>query len=337
MKYVQLGKTGLTVSRTSFGVLPLQRTPIDEAVRILRRAYEADINYYDTARAYTDSEEKIGKAFAGMRHKVVIATKSGASDLKTLEEHIKTSLKNLQTDYIDVFQFHNPKALPDDEMYTYVDKLRKAGTIRHIGITFHPRTLAEEAIASGQYETLQYPFSSLSDNSEEELVKLCEKAGIGFVAMKAMAGGLIRNVPANFAWIRRFENVVPIWGIQHMHELEEFLELEEREPALTQEMLDDIEKDRAELSGRFCRGCGYCKPCQADIPLEMACRMDLFLNRAVWQNMVTPEWREHMAKIPNCTGCGACETRCPYGLSPQEMIKYQWSYYQDFINTHTHP
>ena len=167
MDKVRLGKTDLWVTKTAFGVLPLQRTPVDEAVKILRKAYDAGINYYDTANAYTDSEKKIGLALSDVRHNIVISTKSGAHDKKTVTAHIENSLRMLKTDYIDIFQFHNPAELPDPEdengAFAAALEAKKKGYIRHIGITNHRLAVAIAAVKSGNFETMQFPFSYISD------------------------------------------------------------------------------------------------------------------------------------------------------------------------------
>ena len=331
MKYTILGKTGLRVSRTAFGALPIQRVDDGTAVEILHRAYDGGINFYDTARAYSDSEHKLGLAFCDRRDKIVIASKTSGTTPAELQSQLETTLGNLRTDYLDLLQFHNPKALPDDGMMAWVTDVMSKGYVRHIGITFHPAGLARDAVRSGLFETLQYPFSCLSGDEEVTLAQSCADAGMGFIAMKAMAGGLISNVPANFAYIRQYEHIVPIWGVQRMSELEQFLGLEEGSGMSPQDMQSGIIADRAALDGRFCRGCGYCKPCPAEIPLEMASRMDLFLRRGVWQDLLSPAWQKQMAKIEDCISCGACNTRCPYGLEPQKLIIEQWEYYQNFM------
>ena len=328
MEKMRLGNTGILATRTAFGVLPLQRRSRDDAVRILRRAYDAGINYYDTARGYTDSEEKIGLAFDGMRHDVYIATKSGARDAKSLREQLETSLGMLRTDYVDLFQFHN--YMPTDELLEVARGFVKEGKARHVGLTLHARGTALEAVASGKFETLQFPFSSISDEEDAALVKSCEAAGMGFIAMKAMAGGLIRDVEANFAFIRSFGSVLPIWGVQHMEELEQFIRLDAAPPELDAARLASIEADKAELCGQFCRGCGYCMPCPVGIELSMVCRMDLLLGRAVAANFLTPEWRAKMAMAANCLDCRACAARCPYHLKPYELARRQLSYYESF-------
>lgn len=333
MEYVKLGRTELSVSRTSFGVLPLQRVDMSTAAKILRKAYDNAINFYDTARNYTDSEEKIGHALASVRKDIVIATKTKATTVEAMQKDMDTSLNNLKTDYVDIYQFHDPKEvpLPGSPLYEQMLKFKKEGKVRFIGFTSHSLDRAIQATESGAYDTMQFPFSALSAERDHTIVEVCKQHNVGFIAMKAMAGGLIRHVAANFSYIRRFENVVPIWGIQREEELDEFLALENNPPVFDTKLEEQTQLDRQELSDKFCRGCGYCEPCPVGIPLNMACRMDLFLTRGPWPRMITPEWQQDMRKILDCTNCKACAPRCPYNLVPYEILKYQYEFYENFV------
>ncbi len=335
MDTIKLGSTGLTVSRTGFGCLPMQRVSFDEAKELLLYAFEHGVTFFDTARGYTDSEAKLGYAFSGMREKIVIATKSGAKTGAALEADLETSLKELGTDYIDVYQFHNTPFVPmpggADGLYDAALRAKAAGKIRHIGITSHSLARATQAVESGLFETLQFPFNHLSTAGEIALVKLCREKNVGFICMKGMSGGLVTNARIPFAYIRQFENAVPIWGIQRMREIEEFIAYSENPPMLTDALLAEIEKDRKELSGAFCRGCGYCLPCPVGIPIQMANRMRELLARSPSDNWLSPMWREGMEKIEDCTKCGACEKKCPYGLKPFETLPTQLAAYRAFI------
>jgi aryl-alcohol dehydrogenase-like predicted oxidoreductase len=335
MEYVALGKSGLIVSRTAFGALPVQRvSDMSEAVALVRGAYDGGINFFDTARAYTDSEDKLGKAFAKIRKDVVIATKSAARTSEALMRDLETSLDCLMTDYIDLYQLHNPSFVPvpggADGLYDALAAAKSAGKIRSIGITNHSRALAREAAESGLYDTIQYPFSCLSDSLDEELARACADREVGFIAMKALAGGLISNVRGAFSWIRQYENVVPIWGIQRKEELAEFLELERDPPPFDEELRLAVEADRAELSGSFCRGCGYCLPCPQNIPINNANRMRELLRRSPPDQWLTPEWEELMSRIETCTKCGTCGKRCPYGLKPWETLPGHLAFWRDY-------
>ena len=338
MEKVLLGNTGLLVTRTALGCLPIQRVDFDTARAILRRAYDGGINFFDTARAYSDSEEKVGYSLADVRDNIVIATKSGAATGEELTKQLETSLKNMKTDYVDIYQFHNANDLPQpggaDGRYDAALAAKKAGKIRHIGITCHSMESAFKAVESGLYETLQYPFNHLSTEKEIELVKLCAEKGVGFICMKGMSGGLISNAKIPFSFIRQFENAVPIWGVQRMSEIEEFLELANNPPELTEEMKAEIEEDRRQLAGAFCRSCGYCMPCPVGIPINNANRMRELLTRSPYKNWITPQWREGMEKIADCIQCGICASRCPYGLKPFETLPKQLDFYRAFLKEH---
>ena len=281
---MRLGRTGLMVTKSSFGALPIQRVTFDEAKYLLQKAYEGGINYFDTARSYTDSEEKIGYSLAHLREDIVISTKSHGKDGVELREHLGTSLENMKTDYIDIYQFHNAKKVPrpGDEtgLYDEALKAREEGKIRFIGLTSHTLDVALEAAASELYDTIQFPLNHLSADKDLELISLCKKHDVGVIAMKGLSGGLVTDASIPFAFFRQFDNVVPIWGIQREWELDQFLALEEDPPELDEDMFKKIEKDRKDLAGNFCRSCGYCMPCPAGIDIPQAARMAFLLRRA---------------------------------------------------------
>ena len=280
MQKTRLGKTDLMVTRTAFGALPIQRDDVKTAVDIVSRAFDAGINFFDTARAYTDSEHKLGLAFGGNWDGLYLATKTAAETGEALRKDLETSLRELRRDYVDIYQLHNPAFCPkpgdQSGLYDAMLEAKAAGKIRHIGITNHRLHVAQEAIDSGLYETLQFPFSYLATEKEQDIVQRCEKAGMGFIAMKSLCGGLIHNSAAAYAWMAQFENVLPIWGIQRREELESFLSYAKNSPALIPELEAEIKKDRTELRGDFCRGCGYCMPCPAGIVINNCARMSLF-------------------------------------------------------------
>ena len=336
MRQITLGKTGITVPQNAFGALPIQRVDKETAVKLLRRAYEGGMRFSDTARAYSDSEEKVGEAFVGMRDKVYIATKTGAKTPEEFWEHLETSLKNLRTDYVDLYQFHCADQCyrPGDGtgMYECMEEAKRQGKIRHIGITAHKLYIAEEIVRSGLYETLQYPFSYLSSKREEELVENCRKADMGFIAMKGLAGGLINRSDAAMAFMSRFEQVLPIWGIQRETELEEWLGYMKDTPALTEETAAFIEKEKQELTGDFCRGCGYCMPCPAGIMINQCARMSLMLRRAPSSAWLTPEMQAEMKKIEGCLECRQCVEKCPYELNTPELLKKNYEDYKKVLS-----
>ena len=325
MAKITLGKTGLVIEKNGFGCLPIQRVSREEAVRLLRMAYDGGMTYFDTARSYTDSEEKVGAAFAGMRDKVVIATKSHAGTGAELREHLETSLRSLRTDYIDVYQFHNPAFCPrpggEDGLYDAALEAKAQGKIRFISITNHRLAVAHEAIDSGLYATLQFPYSYLAGPQEQELVDRCREAGMGFIAMKGMAGGLIRDGVVAAAFMEQQPTVVPIWGVQHQWELDQFLACIQAPPAMTPARREVIDRDRRELSGDFCRGCGYCMPCPVGIQINQCARMSLMLRRAPAAGWLSEKWQEEMRKIESCLHCNQCAAKCPYGLDTPRLLQ----------------
>lgn len=335
MQTVKLGKTGIVVSKNGFGALPIQRISVKDAVYLLQKAFYNGINYFDTARAYTDSEEKMGEAFCHTRDKIVISTKTASQNADGFWKDLETSLKMLKTDYIDIYQFHNPAFCPvpggEDGLYDAALEAKKQGKIRHIGITNHRLSVAEEAIKSGLYETLQFPFCYLAAQADLDIVEMCKKENMGFIAMKALSGGLITDSAMAYAYMAQFDHVAPIWGIQRESELDEFLSYNDNPPVMDGDMTAKIEKDRAELVGNFCRGCGYCMPCPAGIEINNCARMSLMLRRSPAQSWLTEEWQEKMKKIEGCLSCGKCMSKCPYGLNTPELLKKNYQDYLTFI------
>ena len=334
---MRLGKTNLEVNKNGFGALPIQRCTMQEAVEILKKAYENGIDFYDTAHFYTDSEEKMGNAFEDIpREKIYLASKTGAETPEEFWSDLETSLKRLNTDYLDLYQFHNISFVPkkEDELFKAMLDAKENGMIRHIGITTHKITFAHEAIESGLYETLQYPFSYLSGEEEIELVKKCEKLDVGFIAMKAMGGGLITNSKASFAFLNQFDNVLPIWGIQKISELDEFLSYDST-TVLDDELKTAIENDKKELGEDFCRGCGYCMPCPEEIKISICARMSLWVRRFPTEPHLTEEWQKTMAQTENCIECYACVDKCPYELDIPRILKENYEDYKNILTGKT--
>lgn len=337
MTKVRLGRTGLEVNRNGFGALPVQRVEVPEAVELLRKAYDSGMNFFDTARSYSDSEYKMGLALsgAGIRNKIIIATKTPSVTAEGFWKDLETSLSLLKTDYIDIYQFHNPDFCPKPGdgtgLYEAMLEAKAQGKIRFIGITNHRLKVAVEAVESGLYDTLQFPFSYLSTDEEIKLVRLCEKNDIGFICMKALSGGLITRSDAAYAYLAQYENTLPIWGVQRESELDEFISYNTNPPVMTGEIEELIEADRKQLMGAFCRGCGYCLPCPAGIEINNCARMSLLLRRAPSAGFLTPQWQEKMKKIEGCINCGGCRSRCPYGLDTPDLLKKNYEDYKTFL------
>lgn len=338
MDTIRLGRTGLVVSKNGFGALPIQRISKEDAAHLLRKAYDNGINYFDTARGYTDSEEKMGYALSDVRQNIVISTKTHAKTVEEFWQHLHTSLNNLKTDYIDIYQFHNPAFVPapGDEtgLYDAMLEAKAQGKIRHIGFTNHRYTVAEDAVKSGLYETLQFPFSYLAGEKEEALVRLCEEEDVGFICMKALAGGLITRSDAAYAYLAKYP-VAPIWGVQRESELDEFLSYQDCPPVMNEELEAFIHRERGDLTGDFCRGCGYCLPCPAGIEIFTAARMSLLLRRSPTAGHLSEGGQAMMRKIEDCIHCNQCKSRCPYGLDTPALLKKNHDDYFDFLEKHS--
>ena len=302
MVKVTLGSTGITVNKNGFGALPIQRISSEASAHLLRKAYEAGIDFYDTARFYTDSEEKIGEALSDVRDNIYIATKTAAQNSEDFWKDLATSLNNLKTDYIDIYQFHNPSFCP------------KPGD------------------GTGLYETLQFPFNYLATEKEHKLVEVCREKNIGFIAMKALSGGLITNSKVAYAYQAQYDNVLPIWGVQRETELDEFISYIDNPPVLDEEIKAVIENDKKELAGNFCRGCGYCMPtCPAHIEINNCARMSLLLRRSPSELQLTKEVQAKMKKIEDCIHCGACSAHCPYGLDTPKLLEDNYKDYKEVL------
>ena len=337
MEMVTLGSTGITVNKNAFGALPIQRVSDDYAVMLLKKAYDHGVRFFDTARSYSDSEHKVGLAFGHMREKVFISTKTAAKTAEEFWADLEVSLGHLG--YIDIYQFHNPAFCPKPGdgtgLYEAMLQAKAEGKIRHIGITNHRLSVAKEAIESGLYETLQFPFCYLATEQDIEIVELCKKAGMGFLAMKALSGGLITNSRAAYAYLAQYDNVLPLWGVQREHELDEFLSYIDNPPAMDGELTALIEHDRKALSGDFCRGCGYCMPCPVGIEINNCARMSLMLRRAPSAAWTTPAWQEKMVKIEDCLHCGQCAAKCPYGLDTPALLAKNYADFQNVVSGKT--
>ncbi|MDR1560199.1 MAG: aldo/keto reductase [Clostridiales bacterium] len=339
MDKFRLGRTGLMVSLSGFGALPIQRISKSDAVKLVRKAYDGGINFFDTSRSYTDSEEKIGEALSDVRRNVILATKSYGRSKESMLQDFQTSLKNFKTDYVDLYQLHNPSELSDpddpDGIFATLLDLKKKGYIRYIGMTSHKVDFANAVVDSGLYDTLMYPLNYMSTPDELALIDKCNNRDIGVIAMKPLSGGLIYNAKLTYTWFREQKNVLPVWGLSSDKELNDFLALEKNPPAMDDEILDGIRKDKEELGGSYCRSCGYCTPgCPKKIPIYLAAKMGLVLRRTPHETYVTPEWKEGMERINDCINCGQCIKKCPYDLDVPSLLKKNLIEYHDYCELH---
>ena len=338
MKTITLGKTGITTPQNAFGALPIQRVSKSEAVYLLHRALDGGMTFFDTARAYSDSEEKLGEAFSDRRDRLFLASKTQAKTPEGFWKDLETSLRLLKTDHLDVYQFHCVRQCyaPGDGtgMYEAMLQAQEQGKILHIGITAHQIGVAEQIAASGLYETLQFPFSYLATQRDVDLVMACQKADMGFIAMKGLSGGLLNNAAACMAFLSQYP-VLPIWGVQRREELEQWLSFFEAMPQMTDELTAVIERDRRELLGDFCRGCGYCSPCTVGIVINQCARMSQMVRRAPSADWLSPAWQAEMEKIDQCVDCGICMTRCPYELNIPKLLRKNLEDYRKILSGET--
>lgn len=338
MKEITLGSTGIRVPQNGFGALPIQRVEKDEAVKILRKAYDGGMRFFDTARAYSDSEVKLGEAFGNgyiKREEIIIASKTTSKTPEAFWKDLETSLNNLKTDYLDIYQFHlmGQCFRPGDGtgMYECMLEAKAQGKIRHIGGTAHKIGIARELAESGLYETVQYPISYLADEQETELIRLCNSNNVGVICMKGLAGGLITDSRAAMAFVSQFDGTVPIWGIQRESELNEWLSYMENTPVMDEEIQTFIDSERKELCGEFCRGCGYCMPCTVGIQINQCNRMSLMLRRAPSDGWLNEHWQTEMNRIEECISCGACLPKCPYELDIPRLLKKNLEDYREVL------
>lgn len=329
MRKIKLGRTNLYATEVSFGALPIQRISRDDARDLLMLAYENGVNFFDTANFYTDSEEKIGYALSGVRDKIILATKSATDSARFMEKNLEQSLRMMKTDFIDIYQLHNPATLPNDDILNFLFKAQRDGKIRYLGFTNHRIELANRALDLNIFDTMQFPFSLLASERDIALVKRCKDENVGFIAMKAMSGGLISDPEAAFSYISQFDNVVPIFGVQKKEELLEFLGYAENLPEFDDAMQARVDKQRNELSGDFCRGCGYCQPCPVGIDIWQCARISLMIGRAPSAPWVSDKWRAEMDKIKDCKNCGLCKSRCPYGLDTPALLRRELKRYDE--------
>ena len=326
MEYRVLGKTGLKVSRLGFGGIPIQRIDAEGTKALMHRLLEAGINYIDSARGYTVSEEYIGYGLEGIRDKFILATKGRGLTKQAMQKDVETSLRNFRTDYIDLYQFHNP-SLEDLETITApggaleaLQEAKAAGTVRHIGITAHSTQVFEKALDMDWVETIMFPYN-LVENQGAELIAKCQEKNIGFICMKPMAGGALEDARLALRFIGRNENVsVVIPGMYDVREIDQNIEAIEDASPLTEAERAQLDVIRRELGTQFCRRCNYCAPCTVGIHIPQLFVLEGYLTRYGLADWAKGRY-ETETKASACIECGACEGRCPYHLPIREMMK----------------
>ena len=322
------------VSRISMGCIPIQMISETDAVKLLHRAYDYGVNFYDTAHIYTDSEAKLGAAFAGpKRNDTFIATKAQSTTYDQTIEQLNESLRRLKTDYIDLYQWHNPEKnfenfQNDHGPFQAMQDAQKAGKIRFIGLTHHGLQRAHFAIATGLFDTLQFPLSLMSTPEEIAISFRAAELDLGVIAMKGMCGGLLEDGKLAFTFLNQHRHIVPIWGLKKAKELDEFVELSKHPEPFTVEMQKQADRLKQEYGNDFCRCCGYCLPCPQGIPITLATRITTMVKRGAMLNVLfTSDYYDNMKKVDGCTHCGTCSSRCPYHLNVPRLIKEQQAAY----------
>ena len=327
MEYRILGKTGLKISRMGFGGIPIQRIDAEGTRRLMLRLLECGVNYIDTARGYTVSEEYLGYGLEGIREHFVLATKSMSRTAEAMAKDIDISLRNLRTDYIDLYQVHNPSMEQLDTVMApggaleALTEARDAGKIGHIGLTAHSLEVFEKALTLPWVETIMFPYN-LVEQQGEELIHKCAEKGIGFIAMKPLAGGAIEDATLALRFICSNPDVtVVIPGMFDLKEIDQNLAASEDSSPLSAEETARIREIRNQLGSNFCRRCNYCAPCTVGINIPGVFLFQGYLDRYGLGDWAKDRYSSMAVKAGACVECGACETRCPYHLPIRKMLK----------------
>jgi hypothetical protein len=339
MQYKTLGKTDLMISEVGFGCIPIIRLDTSQAIKTLRHAYQRGITFYDTANAYRDSEDKIGQAFAGMRDKIVIATKTGLRDGAGAREHLENSLRMLQTDYIDLYQLHQVSREQDWEQVIAaggaleaVTKAREQGKIRHIGVTSHSLTMAIKLVKTGLFSTVQFPFNFIEDAAKDDLRETAREMNAGFIVMKPFAGGMIDNATIVFKFLRQFPEMIPIPGFDSPEAVDEIIAFYEHANVVNDADLALMDNYRAELGKQFCRRCEYCLPCPHGVNITPAMGYQV-VSRRMSPPIAADFARKAMESVKQCVECGECIERCPYDLPIPEILKKHYAMFEQHCKT----
>lgn len=327
MEYTTLGRTGLLVSRMGFGGIPIQRIDKEGARRLMDRLAQEGVNFIDTARGYTVSEEYLGWGLEGIRDQFILGTKSMARTREAMASDIKISLSNLRTDHIELYQVHNPNMSQLDQVVGEGGALealleaKKAGRIGHLGITTHSAAVFERALDLDWVETIMFPYN-IVENQGERLIEKCREKNIGFINMKPLAGGAIENGSLALRYVFQNKGVdVVIPGMAEERELEENLKACMDQRPFTSEELEEMDKIREQLGNNFCRRCNYCAPCTVGISIPNVFLFAGYLERYNLEEWARDRYQGLSAKASDCVECGSCEAKCPYHLPIREMMK----------------
>lgn len=327
MEYRILGKTGLKISRLGFGGIPIQRITAQEVRPLLEQMVAAGINYIDTARAYTVSEEYLGSAMEGLRDSFILATKSMSRTAEGMAADIDTSLKSLRTDHIELYQIHNPSMAELDQVLApggameALEQAKQSGKIGHIGLTAHSLEVFRRGLELPQVETIMFPFNIVEDQGLA-LIRECEKKNIGFIDMKPLAGGAIENAPVALRYILQEPAVtVVIPGMATPAELAQNLAACQQAGPLTPEEQAVVAQVKKDLVGNFCRRCNYCQPCTKGINISSCFLFEGYLSRYGLEDWARTRYESLPVHASDCVDCGLCESRCPYQLPIRQMLK----------------
>jgi uncharacterized protein len=334
MEKMRLGKSGLMVTRIGFGGIPIQRLAEEGAVEVVKRCLDHGINFIDTANAYSTSEGRIGKAIAGRREGLILATKSTHRNRDGIAKHLDKSLKQLGVDYIDLYQFHAVSdfksldiVLDPEGPVAVLEEAKKAGKIGHIGITSHQIDVAKKAVESGHFETIMFPFNFVTDEAARELLPLCRKHDVGFIDMKPMAGGMISNARIAFKYLFQYKDVATIPGIEKVQEIDEIVGILNGPLAITKAEKEEMAKLKKQLGTTFCHRCDYCQPCKEGISISSVMTYPSFAARLP-EEQIYSFWGALFDQAAKCTKCGECEERCPYHLPIRDLMEDYYDLYE---------
>lgn len=327
MEYKILGKTGLKISRIGLGGIPIQRIDREGTKKLVQQLMDAGVNFIDTARGYTVSEEYLGYALDGIREHFILATKSMARTKESMTKDVDISLNNLRTDYIDLYQIHNPSEADLEQVLApggaleALQEAKAAGKIGHIGITLHSVDLFKKAVEMDWVETIMFPYN-IVETQGEELIAVCAQKNIGFIDMKPLAGGALDDADLALRFVASNPNVtVVIPGMAEEKEVTQNLSVVNDHSPLTQQELEKIQQLRKSLGTEFCRRCNYCKPCSVGIDIYMMFILEGYYKRYNLTDWASARYMALDKTASDCIGCGVCETRCPYNLPIRQMLK----------------
>ena len=332
----KLAGTDLEISEIGFGGIPIIALSKNEAVSIVKYCFDLGITFFDTANMYNTSEEKIGSALEAVRDKVVIATKTAQRDAKEAAAHIDLSLKQLNTDWIDIYQLHNvsnrealQQVLAPQGAYEAARKARDAGKIRYIGISSHNIPTALEALKTGLFQTLQFPFNFIENDPADELFPFARQHGVGIIGMKPLGGGLLERADLCFGFLQQHPYVVPIPGIRAKNEADEIIGLYANPMSLLEADLKAMEDIRSVLGEKFCHRCEYCMPCEQGVQIPSVMIFQAAAKRLTREG-VTAWLGPAMESVAQCIECGECEEKCPYNLPISDLLKENLALFKEY-------